>query len=109
MRHSSATAASGMIMYEKGEVAWSDEDLRAALDEFLTVWDTRPIRNNIYGVGTPHGFALWFLLRRLRPTHIVESGVLQGQSTWLLETTVPEAQLISIDPLPDERIIYKSK
>ena len=52
---------------------------------------------------SPHLFALWFMAKRLRPELVVESGVLRGQSTWLLEQACPEAKLICIDPALEKR------
>jgi hypothetical protein len=46
----------------------------------------------------PHLFGAWFMLRELRPTHVVESGVFKGLGTWLIEQVVPEARLYCIDP-----------
>lgn len=42
-------------------------------------------------------FAVWFIVKKLSPDLIVESGIWKGQSTWLLETACPDAKLVSID------------
>jgi hypothetical protein len=55
----------------------------------------------------PHLFATWFMVRALKPTHIVESGVFKGLGTWLLEQAAPEARLFCIDPEPGARV-YES-
>jgi hypothetical protein len=42
-------------------------------------------------------FNVWFLLSRLRPQAVLESGIWKGQSTWLIERTLPAASIISLD------------
>lgn len=73
------------------------------LSEFASVYAARPIQDNPRGMKSPHLFALWFMAKRLSPELVVESGVLRGQSTWLLEQACPEAKLICIDPALEKR------
>jgi hypothetical protein len=70
----------------------------AALPEFLELHARLPIQNNHGGMRAPHLFGAWFMLRELRPTHVVESGVFKGLGTWLIEQAVPGARLHCIDP-----------
>ncbi len=69
----------------------------ASLDEFASLYATRPVKDNVGGMKAPHMFAVWFMARKLSLDLIVESGVWKGQSTWLLRKACPEAKLISID------------
>tara|TARA_R110000824_G_scaffold32871_3_gene105945 strand:- start:6632 stop:7429 length:798 start_codon:yes stop_codon:yes gene_type:complete len=88
-----------MKKYETiGSVTWSREDLIGSLQEFLRVYDKRPIRSNFGGMSSSHMFVTWFLCKRLNPKHIIESGIWMGQSSWLLETACPNAEIVSIDP-----------
>lgn len=50
------------------------------------------------GNGLFHSFGLWFLLRRLNPPLMVESGVHKGQTSWLMRQACPHAKFIRIDP-----------
>lgn len=90
-----------------GEVPWSREDLREALEEFSALYEARPIKDNLGGMRAPHAFLAWFALRALHPRAVVESGIWLGQGTWLIEQACPEAQLYCIDPNLD-RIRYRS-
>ena len=45
----------------------------------------------------PHMFATYFILKKLNPSYVIESGVYKGQSTWLIESTLPNCDLLSID------------
>jgi hypothetical protein len=90
-----------------GEVPWSRADLRAALEEFSSLYEDRPIQANTGGMRAPHAFLAWFALRALNPRAIIESGVWLGQGTWLIEKACPEAQIYCIDPNL-KRIRYRS-
>ena len=57
----------------------------------------RPIKNNQYGMKIPHLFNLYLVLKKLNPKLIVESGILAGQGTWLMQNACPEAKIISFD------------
>ncbi len=58
----------------------------------------RPWTSNPGGMGPMHMFFTWFAVRRLQPQRIVESGVLDGAGTWMLEQAAPEAGLLCIEP-----------
>lgn len=80
-----------------GNPPWNRSEIIGYLDEFEAVYADRPIKDNQGGMKAPHMFAVWFMVRKLDPDLIVESGVWKGQSTWLLEKACPGAELISID------------
>ena len=80
-----------------GAVPWSVEDLRAATPEFAALYAARPLRDNLGGMAFNHCFAAWYVLRALKPSIIVESGVFQGQGTWLIEQASPGSQIICLD------------
>lgn len=93
---------------EIGAPPWNREDIKRSIPEFIEVYEGRPIKDNHYGMGIIHMFATWFIVNQLRPKCIVESGVLKGQGTWLLEQSAPGAQLICIEPV-QERIEYRAE
>jgi len=39
----------------------------------------------------------WYILKKINPSLVIESGIYKGQSSWLLEKTCPEAKVISLD------------
>lgn len=81
-----------------GSSPFRREAMLAALPEFLELHARLPIENNHGGMRAPHLFGAWFMLRELRPTHVVESGVFKGLGTWLIEQAAPAARIFSIDP-----------
>jgi len=80
-----------------GTPPWTRSEIIDHLDEFESIYADRPIKDNQGGMKAPHMFAVWFMVKRLCPDLIVESGVWKGQSTWLLEKACPDAKLVSID------------
>ena len=65
--------------------------------KFLKIYKNRPIKNNKNGMKINHMFALFFLLKKLKPKYVIESGILRGQGTWLIEKTLPNTKIYSID------------
>ena len=98
-----------------GKPPWTRAEIIASIDEFSTIYATRPIKDNRGGMKAPHMFAVWFMVRKLSPDLIVESGIWKGQSTWLLEKACPKARLVSIDlnlgnrQYISERAVYSDK
>ena len=71
---------------------------------FEKLYEQRPIKNNIHGMRFQHMFATYFILKKLKPSFVIESGVFRGQSTWLIENTLPQANILSIDIDLSQRI-----
>jgi len=67
-------------------------DLRAQQNHFGTA--------NPGGNGFFHSFVLWFVLKQVRPPLIVESGVLNGHTSWLIERVSQQWNpvIVRIDP-----------
>ncbi len=95
--------------FELGKVIWTRDEIIRAIPEFLELYAERPIVDNQGGMKAPHMFAVWFICRKLNPQLIIESGVYRGQSTWLLEKSCPQAQVVSIDVNLDFREYISSR
>lgn len=83
--------------------SFSDIDWEKAIDEFLDIYQKRPIADNAGGMLSPHMFWTWYVLRTLSPKYIIESGVYKGQGTWLMLQACPDAKVFSIDPELSQR------
>ena len=90
---------------QKGIEPWTWKELFHELPRFLQVFDRRP-GDNFHGSPLMHQFAMWCVVRMLRPRHIIESGIWNGRGTWLLRQAAPDAQLILLDPSPQQPMIY---
>jgi len=80
----------------------------SAFLEFLEIFKNRPIAVNEGGMRSHGNFFLWYVLKNINPSLVVESGVWYGQSTWMIEKAVGHAKILCIDPELD-RIAYRSK
>jgi hypothetical protein len=80
-----------------GKVDWTYDELRQAIPDFLELYKKKPIFDNQGGMTSAHLFATWFMLKKLNPKNVIESGIWKGQGTWLIENTLPDAKIYSID------------
>ena len=85
-----------------------EDQIDKLIIEFLKLYALRPIQNNDGGVKSVGAFSLWFFLRRINPNLVIESGVWKGLTTWLIESSLPDANIICLDPHPEVRQ-YTSK
>ena len=76
---------------------WSKEEMRDEVSNFIKIYLERPIKNNEFGMKFPHMFAFYFILKKINPEFVIESGVYKGQGTWLIEKTLPNAKILSLD------------
>lgn len=88
-------------------VEWTTKDLIKGLEEFVLTYETRPIKNNLYGMGFDHSFGLWFIARWLKPDLMIESGAFKGHSTWVLRQAMPDKPIISISPRHPAKYLQK--
>lgn len=72
-------------------------DMADSVAEFIDIYRSRPVVDNMGGMGINHSWALWFILKQLNPDTVVESGVWKGHSTWLIHTALPKAHILSFD------------
>jgi len=78
-----------------------DENLKSEIKNFIDLYREKPLDSNHGGMGSPHMFATYCLVKNLKPKTIIESGVWYGQGSWLLNQSAPKAKLICIEPLDD--------
>ncbi|CAJ1955270.1 unnamed protein product [Sphenostylis stenocarpa] len=88
-------------------VEWTSKDLLKGLEEFVPIYETRPIKNNMYGMGFDHSFGLWFIAHWLKPDLMIESGAFKGHSTWVLRQAMPDTPIISLSPRHPEKYLKK--
>ncbi|GMI82083.1 hypothetical protein like AT3G16200 [Hibiscus trionum] len=88
-------------------VEWTSKDLVKGLEDFVPIYETRPIKNNMYGMGFDHSFGLWFIARWLQPDLMIESGAFKGHSTWVLRQAMPDTPIISVTPRHPEKYLQK--
>lgn len=86
---------------------WNCEFFISELLDFAALYRNRPNIHNVHGMGVNHAFSLWITLRKLKPEHVIESGVYRGQGTWLIRQTLGiSAKIYSIDPRKPDETVY---
>ena len=81
--------------------------LKQQFKSFLKIYKNRPIRDNSSGMRIDHCFAVYCLLKKIKPKNVIESGIWRGQTTWLIKNTLNNANIFSIDiDLSKRKIIY---
>lgn len=88
-------------------VEWTTKDLLKGLEEFVPIYETRPIKNNMFGMGFDHSFGLWFMAQWLQPDLMIESGTFKGHSTWVLRQARPDTPIVSLSPRHPEKYLKK--
>ena len=87
---------------------FSKSHLKNNFSDFLTFYKNRPIKNNKSGMKIDHCYALFILLKKLKPKYVIESGVWKGQTTWLIKNVLKNSKVFSIDiDLSQRDLIYK--
>ena len=79
------------------KIKYTGEEIREELDKFYKIYQDRPIKDNEGGMKSPHLFNTWFLIKKINPKLIIESGVWKGLGTWILEKAAPNAKILSFD------------
>ncbi|EPS70168.1 hypothetical protein M569_04595, partial [Genlisea aurea] len=90
-------------------VEWTSEDLIQGLQEFVPIYQTRPINNNKHGMLFDHSFGLWFMAKWLKPVVIIENGAFKGHSTWILRQAVPNARILTFTPEHPRNFLKKGQ
>ena len=89
-------------------ILFLNKNINLELKNFLKIYKNRPIKENKGGCKINHAFALYYIVKKLKPKLIIESGVYRGQTTWLIEKASPKSKLICIDiDLSQRRYISK--
>ena len=98
-----------MNIFKKNPPQWAKVEILKEVEVFRNLYEKRPIKNNKHGMQFQHMFATYFILKKLKPSFVIESGVYKGQSTWLIENTLPSAKILSIDIDLSQRIYISKK
>ena len=82
----------------KGRQVFPRSWILEQLPEFIATYDRRPFASNRGGTRIMHQFALWCMIKHLRPNYVIESGIHTGLGTWILRQAAPNAKLVMLDP-----------
>ena len=94
----------GKINYKKTNLDKNNKYLK----DFLNIYDLRPIKNNIGGMNIIHLYNLYCVIRKIKPTMVVESGAYKGLSSWFILKASPKAKVYCFDTNLNQ-LEFKSK
>ena len=83
-------------------------DIIDYINDFLEIYEKRPIKENSGGTLSVNLFHLYYIIKKLKPTRIIESGVFKGQTTWLINELLPDTKIVSIEPFL-QQVTYQGK
>ena len=86
----------------------TNQEIIDSIQEFNEIYELRPIKDNHGGSLSVNLFHTFLALKKLKPKKVIESGVFKGQTTWLINTYLPETKIIGIEPF-QEQIVYFGK
>lgn len=95
--------------YAIGNNPWDRDDMIFHLKEFLSIYENKPIVDNSGGQKAAQLFYSWYIVKKIKPSVIIESGVFKGQGTWAFEQASPTSKLICLDPFLERWGGYRSK
>ena len=91
-----------------GNPPWNHLAMREELNKFHSVYTKRPGGKNEGGGAFFHYFALWCVIKALKPSVIVESGIYHGVGSWFLRQAAGrDTQMIFISP--EEPKVYRDE
>jgi len=79
------------------EILRDDFDFGSEIERFWQTYSRRTFTHNRRGSGFHNAFWIYLFSRMINPTLVVESGVWQGQTSWLLEQACPDATIHGFD------------
>lgn len=80
-----------------GNLAGNSFNFISEVEKFMTLYASRPSKENKGGSGFHNSFWLFLFARTLNPKLIIESGVWKGHTSWLLEQACPDATILGFD------------
>ncbi len=89
-----------LLRYSKESFKRSDatqEVMVKLIEDFFEVFNNKPFKNNQGGATFNNSLLLFFAIRTLKPSVIVESGVWKGMSTFIMHKANPEAKIFCFD------------
>lgn len=98
--HALVTKGDSFFHHARDLIFTKKKNGKALMDEFVEVYKERPDPTNMCGVRINHALALFFSVKQLQPTLVVESGVNAGVSTYFIRAASPTTKIFAIDPLP---------
>ena len=96
-------------VYKKNDLNYSGYDHIKYINEYEKIYRESPVKHLGSGFGFNEGLYLFSLLKITNPTDVIESGVMRGFSTYIIEKATNENARIHCYDISFNRLEYKSK
>jgi hypothetical protein len=96
-------------VYKKNDLNYSGYDHIKYINEYEKIYRESPVKHLGSGFGFNEGMYLFNLLKIINPTDVIESGVMRGFSTYIIEKATNENARIHCYDISFNRLEYKSK
>lgn len=96
-------------IYKKNNLNYLEHDHIKYINEYEKIYRESPVKHLGSGFGFNEGLYLFNLLKITNPTDVIESGVMRGFSTYIIEKATNENTRIHCYDISFNRLEYKSK
>ena len=96
-------------VYKKNDLNYSGYDHIKYINEYEKIYRESPVKHLGSGFGFNEGLYLFSLLKITNPTDVIESGVMRGFSTYIIDKATNENARIHCYDISFNRLEYKSK
>ena len=94
---------------KKSKLKFLEASIPQFVDEYCKVFSKTPILDLNSGFGFNEGLFLFCIIKVVRPTLVIESGIMKGFTTYLIDAATDKNSTISCYDISFENIEYKSK
>ncbi len=94
---------------KKSKLKFLKASIPKFVDEYCKVFSKTPILNLNSGFGFNEGLFLFCIIKVVRPTLVIESGIMKGFTTYLIDAATDKSCTISCYDISFENIEYRSK
>ena len=93
----------------KSNLIFKTKDINKYIDEYCEVFQKSPIKELGSGFGFNEGLFLYCIIKVINPNLVIESGIMKGFTTYLIDAAVSNNCKLKCYDISFENIEYKSK
>ena len=97
------------IYFKKFKIKSNKSEILKFINEFQIIFYKSPVRDLGSGFGFNESLILYCLLKKINPTRVIESGVMRGFTTYIIDKATSKKCKISCYDINFDNIVFKSK
>ena len=94
---------------ESFNLKYSKKDIQNYVEEYCKVFSRTPILDMNSGFGFNEGLFLFCIIKVIKPSLVIESGIMKGFTTYLIDAATDKQCIINSYDISFENIEYRSK